>query len=56
VHPAVIDAYLDGSMMRTVAQRVQGAAKAVGKMTAAEAAVLGLLQRRVAAKTIARSA
>ena len=47
VHPAVIDAYLDGSMMSTVAQRAQRTAKAVGKMTAAEAAVLGLLQRRV---------
>jgi len=53
VHPAVIDAYLDGSMLKTMAQRAQ-ASKAVGKMTAAEAAVLGLLQRklqRVSART-----
>jgi DNA topoisomerase-1 len=56
VHPAVIDAYLDGSMMRTVAQRAQRTAKAVGKMTAAEAAVLGLLQRRLAARASGRSA
>ena len=35
VHPAVIDAYLDGSMMRTVAQRAQRTAKAIGQMTAA---------------------
>lgn len=49
VHPAVIDAYMDGSMMKTVAQRASRTAKAVGKMTAAEAAVLGLLQRRLAA-------
>jgi DNA topoisomerase-1 len=49
VHPAVIDAYMDGSMKRTIAQRASRTAKAVGKMTAAEAAVLGLLQRRVAA-------
>lgn len=46
VHPAVIDAYLDGSMLKTMAQRAR-ATKAVGKMTAAEAAVLGLLQRKL---------
>jgi DNA topoisomerase-1 len=56
VHPAVIDAYLDGSMMKTLAQRAERTAKAVGKMTAAEAAVLGLLQRRLASKPNARSA
>jgi DNA topoisomerase-1 len=56
VHPAVIDAYLDGSMMKTVAQRAQRTARAIGKMTAAEAAVLGLLQRRLAGKPSARTA
>ena len=55
VHPAVIDAYMDGSMMKTIAQRAQRTAKAVGKMTAAEAAVLGLLQRRMS-KSIGRTA
>jgi DNA topoisomerase-1 len=55
VHPAVIDAYMDGSMMKTIAQRARRTAKAVGKMTAAEAAVLGLLQRRMS-KSIARTA
>jgi DNA topoisomerase-1 len=48
VHPAVIDAYLDGSMMRTVAQRAGRTARAIGRMTEAEAVVLGLLQRRLA--------
>ena len=48
VHPAVIDAYLDGSMMKTVAQRASRTAKAVGRMTESEAVVLGLLQRRLA--------
>ena len=48
VHPAVIDAYMDGSMMKTVAQRAVGTARAVGKMTESEAVVLGLLQRQVA--------
>ena len=46
VHPAVIDAYMDGTMLKTVAQRMR-AAKAVGKLTAAETAVLSLLQRRL---------
>jgi len=55
VHPAVIDAYLDGSMLKTIAQRAQRTTRAVGKMTAAEAAVLGLLQRRMS-KAIARTA
>jgi DNA topoisomerase-1 len=54
VHPAVIDSYLDGTMMKTVAQRAR-AAKAVGKLTAAETAVLGLLQRRLP-KVSAKSA
>jgi len=46
VHPAVIDAYMDGTMRKTVAQRAR-AAKAVGKLTAAETAVLALLQKRL---------
>ena len=53
VHPAVIDAYMDGTMMRTVAQRAR-AVKAMGKLTAAEAAVLTLLNRQP--KLSARSA
>jgi DNA topoisomerase I len=54
VHPAVIDAYMDGTTIRTVAQRAR-AAKAMGKLTAAEAAVLALLQRRATPKVSARS-
>jgi DNA topoisomerase I len=48
VHPAVIDAYLDGSIMKTVAQRAKSSVRAVGRMTESEAVVLGLLQRRIA--------
>jgi DNA topoisomerase-1 len=44
VHPAVIDAYLDGSIARRAGRGV----RAVGKLTQAEAAVLGLLQRQKA--------
>jgi DNA topoisomerase-1 len=45
VHPAVIDAYLDGTMLKGMSARAR-TAKAVGRMTAAEAAVLELLRRR----------
>jgi len=48
IHPAIFDAYLDGTMVKTVAQRAARATRSVGRMTAAEAAVLGLLQRRLA--------
>ena len=54
VHPAVIDAYMDGTMLKTVAQRAR-AARAVGKLTAAETAVLSLLQKRLP-KVSAKSA
>jgi DNA topoisomerase-1 len=48
IHPAVFDAYLDGAMMETVARRARTAARAADRLTEAEAAVLGLLQRRLA--------
>ena len=47
IHPAVFDAYMDGSMLKTVAQRARRAQSA-GRLSEAEAAVLGLLQRRLA--------
>lgn len=46
IHPAVLDAYLDGSMLKTVAQRARRASRANG-LPAAEAVVLALLQRRI---------
>src|SRR5436190_1077817 len=48
VHPAILDAYLDGSMLKTVALRAGRATRAIGRMTESEAVVLGLLQRRLA--------
>jgi DNA topoisomerase-1 len=48
IHPAIFDAYMDGSMVKTLAQRAARAAKSVQGLSAAEAAVLGLLQRRLA--------
>ena len=46
IHPAILDSYLDGSMLKTVAQRARRAARN-GSLSGAEAAVLGLLQRRL---------
>jgi DNA topoisomerase I len=48
IHPAVLEAYMDRSMLKTVAQRARRAAQTIETLSEAEAAVLGLLQRRVA--------
>lgn len=45
IHPAVIDAYLDGSLLKTLAGRVRTELKR--RLPAAEAAVLALLQARL---------
>ena len=48
IHPAVFDAYLDGSMLKTVADRARRAARSADALDPGEGAVLSLLQRRVA--------
>jgi DNA topoisomerase-1 len=53
IHPAILDAYVDGSMLKTVAERARRTK--VKDLTEAEAAVLGLLQRRLARETRARA-
>jgi DNA topoisomerase-1 len=55
IHPAIFDAYLDGSMVKAVADRAQRAARKAADFTEAEAAVLGLLQRRLAKETRKRA-
>ena len=47
IHPAIFDAYMDGSMLETIAQRARRVARAANRLTDAEAAVLDLLQRRL---------
>ena len=47
IHPAIFDAYLDGSMLKTVAQRARRA-RSANALSEGETAVLGLLQRRLA--------
>ncbi|MEK6210516.1 MAG: DNA topoisomerase IB [Pseudomonadota bacterium] len=48
VHPEVLNAYLDGSLVSTLQQRAAVMAKSLGKLSPEEAAVLTLLQRRLA--------
>jgi DNA topoisomerase I len=48
VHPDVLDAYLDGSFVEALAQRARGVGRGAHALRAAEAAVLGLLQARLA--------
>jgi DNA topoisomerase I len=55
IHPAVFDAYLDGSMLKTVAQRAQRVARDASHLSEGEAAVLGLLQRRLAQESKKRA-
>jgi DNA topoisomerase-1 len=45
VHPAVLDAYLDGTLTRLGKQRARRV-RAIGTLTESETAVLGLLRRR----------
>jgi DNA topoisomerase-1 len=56
VHPAVIDAYLDGSMIEALKARADRVmAESLPKLRAEEAAVLALLQRRLAAEGRSRT-
>ena len=48
VHPDVIDAYLDGTMIDALTTRARGAGRGAHALRPEEAAVLGLLQARLA--------
>jgi DNA topoisomerase-1 len=50
IHPAVFDTYLDGSMLETVGQRARQLDKHLGRLQPEEAAVLVLLQKRLASE------
>ncbi len=56
VHPDVIDAYLDGSFVEALAERARGVGRGVHALRPAEAAVLGLLQSRLARERRSRRA
>jgi DNA topoisomerase-1 len=48
VHPEVIDRYLDGTMVDALSRRARGVGRGAAALRAPEAAVLGLLQARLA--------
>ncbi|HVF11273.1 MAG TPA: hypothetical protein VNA16_10740 [Abditibacteriaceae bacterium] len=57
VHPAVVDAYLDGSMLETLQQRAeQEMMESLRELRPEEAAVMGLLQQRLAREQEAQKA
>ena len=51
IHPAILEAYVDGSMLKTVADRARRVRRNHGDLTAAENAVLALLQAKIARAT-----
>ena len=55
VHPEVIDRYLDGTMVDALSRRAQGVGRGAHALRAEEAAVLGLLQARLARERRSRS-
>ena len=56
VHPDVLDAYLDGSFVEALAERARGIGRGAHALRPAEAAVLGLLQARLARERRSRRA
>jgi DNA topoisomerase-1 len=47
IHPAILDSYLDGSMVKILADRARRESRKSSDLSEAEAAVLGFLQRRL---------
>jgi DNA topoisomerase-1 len=56
VHPDVLDAYLDGSFVEALTRRATGVGRGAHALRAPEAAVLGLLQARLARERRSRRA
>jgi DNA topoisomerase-1 len=48
VHPEVLESYMDGTLVDALSQRARGAGRGAHALKAEEAAVLGLLQARLA--------
>jgi DNA topoisomerase-1 len=52
IHPAIVDAYMDGSMLQTLSRRAnQAMRKKVSRLRPEEAAVLAVVQQRLAQET-----
>jgi DNA topoisomerase-1 len=56
VHPEVIDRYLDGTIVDALSRRARGVGRGAHALSAEEAAVLGLLQTRLARERRSRAA
>jgi DNA topoisomerase-1 len=56
VHPDVLDSYLDGSLVDALARRARGVGRGAHALQPEEAAVLGLLQARLARERRSRRA
>ena len=56
IHPEVLNAYMEGSLVETLAKRAANLAKSISKLRPEEAAVLTLLQSRLAAVKKAKAA
>jgi DNA topoisomerase-1 len=54
VHPAVLEAYMDGSMLQALRDRARKMSRSLKGLEPEEAAVLALLQRRLASESSAR--
>ncbi len=48
IHPEILEAYLDGSLVENLSRRAASMARGIGRLRGEEAAVLALLQRRLA--------
>src|SRR3954470_17348902 len=55
IHPAILDAYMDGSMVKILADRVRREPGKTSDLSRAEAAVLGFLQRRLTREARAKA-
>ena len=55
IHPAILEAYMDGSIVKTLADRARRESRKAGDLSQAEAAVLGFLHRRLARETRAKA-
>jgi len=55
IHPAILASYMDGSMVKVLADRARRESRKSNDLSEAEAAVLGFLQRRLARDTRAKA-
>ena len=55
IHPAILESYMDGSMVKILVDRARRESRKASDLSQAEAAVLGFLQRRLARDTRAKA-